>query len=83
VEDKRFLLFKHLLNVGGRCGMSDITVHNTNGERNFGDISYVWERRANSNKSNGRINVEADEYDLYLSYNSWSSLETFNIYYEA
>jgi len=54
-------------------GEAHITIYSNNSKKGIGDISYVWERRADNNSSNGNINVEADEYDLYLSYNSYSA----------
>jgi hypothetical protein len=33
----------------------------------FGDISYVYERHAGPNTSNGSIRVDHDEYQLFLS----------------
>ncbi|WP_269715500.1 toll/interleukin-1 receptor domain-containing protein [Caulobacter sp. NIBR2454] len=44
-----------------------ITVHNKKGRGMFGDISYVFEAYAEANTSNGSIQVEADEYDLFLT----------------
>lgn len=51
-----------------------ITVHNGKGQRMLGDISYVYERHASGNSSNGGIRVEADEYNLFLTTDSlWGS----------
>lgn len=49
-------------------GEAHITVRNGKG-RNFGlgDISYVYQRYAESNSSNGSIRVEHDDYQLYLT----------------
>lgn len=50
-----------------RNGEAHITVHNSKGRRGgFGDISYIYEKHAEANTSNGSIRVEADEYNLYL-----------------
>lgn len=50
-----------------RNGEAHITVHNGKGHRGgFGDISYVYERYADTGTSNGSIRVDADEYNLFL-----------------
>jgi hypothetical protein len=48
-----------------------ITVHNKKGRRHFGDISYAFEAYAEDDTSNGSFRVEADDYDLYLTTNSF------------
>lgn len=48
-------------------GEAHITVRNAKQQRHFGDISYVHERHAAGNSSNGSVRVEADEYELYLT----------------
>jgi hypothetical protein len=47
-------------------GEAHITVRNTKQSGHFGDISYVYERHAADNTSNGSIRVEADDYSLFL-----------------
>lgn len=43
-----------------------ITVRNNKGRHSSGNITYVYERHADNNMSNGSIRVEADEYNMYL-----------------
>lgn len=53
-----------------------ITVHNHKGGRGMGmmgEISYSNSRHAEANTSNGGVRVEADEYNLYLSIDRFSS----------
>lgn len=49
-----------------RGGEAHITVHNMKGRRGMGDISYVYERYAQDNTSNGSIRVEADDYNMFM-----------------
>lgn len=46
---------------------SHITVRNNKGRNYGGDISYVYERHAEANTSNGSIRVESDAYNMYLT----------------
>ena len=49
-------------------GEANITVHNTKGNRmGFGDISYVHERFADANKSNGTVRVLHDDYAQFVT----------------
>lgn len=53
-------------------GEAHITVRNQKGRRfAIGDISYVFEAYSEGNSANGSIRIEADEYDLYLSDDSY------------
>ncbi|RUV91932.1 toll/interleukin-1 receptor domain-containing protein [Mesorhizobium sp. M1A.F.Ca.IN.022.07.1.1] len=61
-----------VVNRGKHSAEAAITVQNTKGRRSFGDISYVFERHAENNSSQGSISVEADDYNMYLSMNSFS-----------
>jgi hypothetical protein len=54
-------------------GEAHVTVYNSKKERDIGDIYYVYQRYANPNVSNGHINVEADDYNLYLNLNSYNA----------
>jgi hypothetical protein len=56
-------------------GEAHITVHNSKRERGFGDINYVYQRHADTNTSNGTINVEADDYNLYLTMKSFGTID--------
>ena len=49
-----------------RGGEAHITVRNSKGALHFGDISYVYQRNAENNISNGMIRVESDDYSLFL-----------------
>lgn len=52
---------------GGR--EAHITVHNSRGKRhNFGDINYVFEPHADHGSSNGSIQVDVDDYNMYLTW---------------
>jgi hypothetical protein len=55
-------------------GEAHITVHNMKQGRFFGDISYVYQRYAEKNTSNGSITVGADEYNLFLT---WHNLQAY------
>lgn len=48
-------------------GEGHITVRNDKGRHHFGDISYVYQSHAEPGTSNGSVQVEADEYNLYLT----------------
>lgn len=55
-------------------GEAHITVQNSKQKKSFfGDINYVYERHADTTTSNGSVNVEADDYNLYLTMNSLHS----------
>jgi hypothetical protein len=55
-------------------GEAHITVQNSKQKRSFfRDINYVYERHADTNTSNGSINVEANDYNLYLTMDSHHS----------
>ncbi|EJC85307.1 TIR domain-containing protein [Rhizobium leguminosarum bv. trifolii WSM2297] len=59
---------------GGRD--AHITVHNSKGGRHhFGDINYSWQSHGESNTSNGHVQVDADEYNMFLSLNDFMSSE--------
>jgi hypothetical protein len=62
-----------VLNKGKRNGEAHITVH-LNGERSLGDITYSFSLRAPNNTANGHIAVHADEYELYLTLNSFHNI---------
>ncbi len=52
---------------GGR--EAHITVHNSRGKRHgFGDINYVFEPHADHGSSNGSIQVDVDDYNMYLTW---------------
>jgi hypothetical protein len=53
----------------GRRGGSEahITVRNNKGRNHVGDISYVFDRYADSGASNGFIRVDADDYNMFLA----------------
>jgi len=53
-------------------GEAHITVRNSKQASHFGDISYVYARHASDNTSNGSIRVEADDYSLFLTLDSFS-----------
>lgn len=57
-----------VVNRGKRSGgEAHITVKNSKGRRSFGDITYVNERyHTDNNTSNGGINVDADDYTMFL-----------------
>ncbi|ANL35138.1 toll/interleukin-1 receptor domain-containing protein [Rhizobium phaseoli] len=57
---------------GGRD--AHITVHNSKGSRHhFGDINYSWQSHGESNTSSGSVQVDADEYNMFLSLNEFMS----------
>lgn len=59
---------------GGRD--AHITVHNSKGSRHhFGDINYSWQSHGEPNTSNGHVQVDADEYNMFLSLNDFMSNE--------
>ena len=50
-----------------RGGEAHITVHNGKGSRHhLGDISFVYQRHAEPGTADGWLNVEADDYNLFL-----------------
>ncbi len=61
-----------VVNRGKHSSEAAITVRNTKGRRSFGNISYVYEHHAAGNSSQGQISVESDDYNMYLSMNSFS-----------
>jgi hypothetical protein len=57
-----------------RGGEAHITISNTKRRGHFGgDISYVFDRYAESNTSNGWFGVEADDYNLFLTAGAFGS----------
>lgn len=48
-----------------------ITIWNSKGRGHFGDICYIDQRHAENNSSNGSIKVENDDYNMYLSFNTF------------
>lgn len=57
---------------GGRD--AHITIHNSRGGRHyFGDINYSWQSHGEGNTSNGHIQIDADEYNMFLSLNDFMS----------
>ena len=53
-------------------GEAHITVRNQKGRRfAMGDLTYVFEAHSEGNSANGSVRIEADEYDLYLSDDSY------------
>lgn len=59
---------------GGRD--AHITVHNSKSSRHhFGDINYSWQSHGESNTSNGHVQVDADEYNMFLSLNDFMRSE--------
>lgn len=59
---------------GGRD--AHITIHNSKGSRHhFGDINYSWQSHGESNTSNGHVQVDADEYNMFLSLNDFMRSE--------
>jgi hypothetical protein len=63
-----------VVNRAKRGGEAHITIRNNKGGRgHFGDITYVHDRYASDNTSNGHVSVEADDYELYLAMSNFSS----------
>lgn len=56
-----------IVNKSRDHGTAHITVHRRSRSVGFGDISYSFSENAPANTSNGSFNIEADEYELYLS----------------
>ena len=54
-------------------GEAYITIMNMKQRAHFGDINYVYQRYAADNTSNGSVRVGADDYNLYLTMDSFSS----------
>ncbi|MES2460256.1 MAG: toll/interleukin-1 receptor domain-containing protein [Armatimonadota bacterium] len=50
-----------------RGGEAHITVTNAKGRYHFGNISYIYAPHSTDNSSNGSYNVEADDYNLFLT----------------
>lgn len=51
-----------------RNGEAHITVRHAKGGRmSIGDISFIYQRHADDNSSNGWMNVDADDYQLFLN----------------
>jgi TIR domain len=65
-----------VLNKGNREREAHITVRADSEEAFGGDISYSFSRRASANTANGFIRVEANEYELYLALDNFSSNRT-------
>ena len=55
-----------------RGGESHITVHNMKGRQGYGEIIYSQDRYAETKTMNGVFNVEADDYNLFLSDSGFS-----------
>lgn len=55
-----------VLNKAGRNLEASITFH-LQGKRSFGDIIYSFSHRAADNTANGHIQIEADEYEQFLT----------------
>lgn len=55
-----------VVNRARNRGVAHITVHARSGRHSFGDISYSFQERADPNTSNGWLQIEADEYELYV-----------------
>jgi hypothetical protein len=47
-------------------GTAHITVHSRSGSVGFGDVYYSFSENAPPNTANGGLNIESDEYDLFL-----------------
>lgn len=56
-----------IVNKSRDHGTAHITVHRRGTGIGFGDISYSWSENTQTNTSNGSFNIEADEYELYLT----------------
>jgi hypothetical protein len=52
-------------------GAAHITVY-VAGRTSLGDITYSFQERAEPNTANGWLDVECDEYDLYLGSNDFA-----------
>lgn len=50
-----------------RDGTAHITVRSSAANHGFGDISYVFAEDADDSTSNGGLNVENDEYEMFLT----------------
>ncbi|MEX2125973.1 MAG: toll/interleukin-1 receptor domain-containing protein [Woeseia sp.] len=55
-------------------GIAYITVHCVSSNHGFGDISYSYAENASASTANGWLQVDCDEYDLYLRTNSFHGL---------
>ena len=56
-----------VVNRGRRGAEGHITIRNGKGRNHFGDITYVFQRYAENNTSNGCIRVESDDYRMFLT----------------
>jgi hypothetical protein len=54
-------------------GEAHITVRNGKGRGHFGDISYVFQKYADDNTSNGAIRVAYDDYNMFLKMDQFHS----------
>lgn len=52
-------------------GVAHITVYSNSGRSPLGDITYSFQERAEPNTANGWLQIEADEYELFLK---WSDM---------
>lgn len=52
-------------------GEAHITVRNNKGRHGIGDISYLHEAHGREGAANGWISIEADDYNLYASFNNF------------
>jgi hypothetical protein len=75
IEDLRGRFVSHpptsfgctIVNRSRSRGTAHITVHSVSGGIGLGDIYYSFAENAQPNTANGGFNVEADEYELYLT----------------
>jgi predicted RNA binding protein with dsRBD fold (UPF0201 family) len=63
----------YVLNKGNRDREAHLTVHADSQEAFGGEISYSFSRRASANTANGFIRIKANEYELYLALDNFSS----------
>lgn len=49
--------------------VAHVTVHSRSDRSSFGDIVYAFEERAEPNTAHGWLQIEADEYELFLKQN--------------
>jgi TIR domain-containing protein len=62
-----------VLNKGSREREAHLTVHADREQAFGGDISFSFSRRASANTANGFIQIKANEYELYLALDNFSS----------
>lgn len=55
-------------------GDAHITVHLSSGRGVLGDITYSFMENAPDNTANGWFSVDSNDYDLFLTYNSFSQM---------